>query len=195
MFQTQKILIKGMVCDRCILSLKNELLKTGVEVTDVYLGEATILHAEGIPDLDSINQKLNALGFSLIEDKKEKIVKQVKQLVQEIYSGNFDFPPHFRFSTLVEGRINKDYGTVSALFTAVEKTTIEKYIIDYRIEQVKEYLIYSDLTLSDLSFKFGFSSVAHLSRQFKSCTGLNPSRFKELKRERVAAKEQNAQLQ
>lgn len=86
--------------------------------------------------------------------------------MQEVYSGDFDFPDHFRFFTLVESRISKDYDTVSALFTASEKTTIKKNIIDYRIEKIKEYLVYSDFTLSDLSFKFGFSSVAHLSRQF-----------------------------
>ena len=193
MLHQQKILIKGMVCGRCILSIKNELQKTGVEVADIYLGEATILRTEGLNDLHYIDEKLQALGFSLIEDKKEKIVKQVKQLVQEVYSGDFDFPHHFRFSTLVESRINKDYDTVSALFNASEKTTIEKYIIDYRIEKIKELLVYSDLTLSDLAFKFGFSSVAHLSRQFKSYTGLNPSHFKNIKRERLTSMEQIAQ--
>jgi YesN/AraC family two-component response regulator len=186
MLPEKKILIKGMVCDRCILSIKNELEKTGVQIADIYLGEATILHTEGLPDFHLLNEKLTALGFRFIEDKKEKIIRQVKELVKEVYSGDFDFPNHFRFSTFVESRIDKDYDTVSAFFTAAEKTTIEKYIVDYRIKKIKEYLVYSDLTLSDLSFKFGFSSVAHLSRQFKSHTGLNPSHFKDIRKERLA---------
>lgn len=170
-----------MVCDRCILSLKNELYKTGVDVSDIYLGEATIMHTEGNANLQALDEKLRALGFSLIEDKKEKIVRQVKQLVKEVYSGDFDFPHHFLFSTLISSRLNKDYDSVSAVFTTIEKKTIEKYIIDYRIKKIKEYLVYSDLSLTDLSYKFGYSSVAHLSRQFKSYTGLNPSYFQNIR--------------
>ncbi|HLL44273.1 MAG TPA: hypothetical protein VK369_14085 [Segetibacter sp.] len=107
MLPEKKILIKGMVCDRCILSIKNELKKTGVQIADIYLGEATILHTEGHPDFHLLNKKLNVLGFSLTDDKKEKIIRHVKQLVKEVYSGDFDFPNHFRFSTLVESHINK----------------------------------------------------------------------------------------
>ena len=121
---------------------------------------STILHTEGLPDFHLLSENLNALGFSLIEDKKEKIIRQVKQLVKEVYSGDFDFPNHFRFSTLVESRIDKDYDTVSAFFTGEEKTTVEKYRTDCRIKKIKEYLVYSDLTLSDLSFKFGFSKCS-----------------------------------
>lgn len=181
----QKILIKGMVCDRCVVSIKNELHKTGVEVADIYLGEATIIHPEELSDLHVVDEKLHALCFSLIEDKKEKIVNQVKHLVEEVYSGDFDFPHHFLFSNLVVSRINKDYDSISAIFSESQKTTIEKFIIDYRIERIKELLVYTDLTLSDISFKLGFSSVAHLSRQFKTYTGLNPSHFKNIKTDRL----------
>ena len=176
-----------MVCDRCILAVKNELQKTGIEVPDVSLGEATIIQTDPASDLHFIDEKLRALGFSLIEDKRAKLVNQVKQLVEEVYSGDFDFPNHFRFSTLLEGRLNKDYGFISSIFSELENTTIEKYIVNFRIEKIKEYLVYSDLSLSDLSFRLGFSSVAHLSRQFKSHTGLNPSYFKAIKAERSVA--------
>ena len=191
----QKIFIKGMVCDRCISTIKNELNKTGVEVADIYLGEATIINTEGLSDLHLIDKKLHALGFSLIEDKKEKIVRQVKQLVAEVYSGDFDFPHHFLFSNLAVSRINKDYDSISAIFSASQKITIEKYIIDYRIEKIKELVVYTDLTLSDISFKLGFSSIAHLSRQFKTYTGLNPSHFKNIKVERQARQKQENLVQ
>jgi AraC-like DNA-binding protein len=173
-----------MVCDRCILTIKNELQKTGVEVADVYLGEATIILTDTILDLQFFDERLHTLGFSLIEDKNEKIVKQVKQLVEEVYSGHFDFPHLFLFSNLLTSRINKNYDSISAIFSQFQKTTIEKFIIDFRIEKIKELLVYTDLTLSDISFKLGFSSVAHLSRQFKTYTGFNPSHFKNIKAER-----------
>jgi AraC family transcriptional regulator len=121
------------------------------------------------------------LGFTLLEDKKEKLVKETKGLMAEVYSGSFDFPTRFRFSELAARRLQKDYDTISATFSAVENTTLEKYIIDFRIEKVKEFLVYTPQTLGDISFRLGFSSVAHLSRQFKEITGINPSYFKSIR--------------
>jgi AraC family transcriptional regulator len=185
MLTEQKIFIKGMVCDRCITSLTQQLEESGFKVTNVYLGEATIIDAEGTGDLRHIHEKLHSLGFSLIEDKQQKLVKQAKKLVEEVYSGTFDFPEQFRFSALAEKRMNRDYSTISAVFSASEKTTLESYILSYRMNKIKEALLHSDNTLSDLSFRFGFSSVAHLSRQFKAITGLNPSHFKATRSSRL----------
>lgn len=105
----------------------------------------------------------------------------ISRLAVEVY----DFPNNFRFSDLVVSQLHKDYDGVSSLFTLLENKNLERYIIDYRIEKIKEFLVYSELTLSDISFKLNFSSIAHLSRQFKQYTGLTPSYFKEIKKAKV----------
>lgn len=181
MQEQQKIFIKGMVCHRCISTVKNELENIGLQLEDINLGEVTIAATALLPDSVFLEEKLKPLGFSLLEDKRKKLVNQVKKLVQEVYSGQYDFPIRFRFAELLTNKLGMVYDTASSIFSASENTTIERYIIDYRIEKVKEFLVYTNDTLADISFKLGFSSVAHLSRQFKTETGLNPSHFKEIR--------------
>jgi AraC-like DNA-binding protein len=101
-------------------------------------------------------------------------------MVAEIYGGDFDFPEPFRFSTYISEKLQRHYDNISSVFSIREQKTIEKYIIDFRIEKIKEYLVYTSQTLADIAFRLGFSSVAHLSRQFKTFTGFNPSYFKSL---------------
>jgi AraC-like DNA-binding protein len=132
-----------------------------------------------------VEKRLAHLGFDLLEDRKEKLVKELKALVQKVYSGEFDFPDRFRFSTFAKERLNKDYGSVSDVFIALEKKTIEQYIIEYCKDKVKEYLVYSNGTLSDIAFRLNFNSATHLSYQFKQNTGLTPSYFKEVKRQKI----------
>jgi AraC family transcriptional regulator len=184
--QQQKFYIKGMVCQRCIYSVKQALEGLGIEVTEVDLGEVTLL-SPSETDESLIEERLKSLGFSLLRDKRLKLVKDTKALVAEVYSGGFDFPNGFRFSALAAERLHTNYDGISAAFSAVEQTTLEKYIIDFRIEKIKELLVYTDHSLADIAFALGFSSVAHLSRQFKNCTGLNPSYFKEIKSNKSSA--------
>lgn len=175
-----KIYIKGMVCERCILTIRNELDKLGIRIADIHLGEVTTVTTLTESDIAAIKQQISPLGFTLLEDKKAKLIQEVKMLVEQVYSGKYDFPHDFRFSSLLASSFNKDAETVSSMFSQTEGITLEKYIIGYRIEKVKELLLYSSDTLSEIAFKLGFSSVPHLSRQFKAETGLNPSHFKEI---------------
>ena len=170
-----------MVCDRCVSTVKNELENMGLQVIDVSLGEVSFSVTADILDTESIVEKLKPLGFSFLMDKRLKLVKNIKALVEEVYGGDFDFPSEFRFSELASERLQKDYNTISSVFTLLENTTIEKYIIDFRIEKVKEFLVYTPQTLTDISFRLGFSSVAHLSRQFKTVTGFNPSHIRTIR--------------
>jgi len=147
----------------------------------VGLGEVSFV-ADTSFDLNAFERSLGLLGFGLLEDSNAIIVKKVKQLVEEVYSGEYDFPNDFRFADLITARCQKDYDSVSDLFIKIEKTTIKQYIIDFRINKVKEFLVYGDLTLTDIAFRLNFNSVAHLSAQFKQQTGLTPSFFKEVKR-------------
>jgi AraC family transcriptional regulator len=181
MQQVQKVSIKGMVCERCISSVKQVLENMGLQLTDVSLGQVSFSVAGDAPDISAIDEKLKPLGFNVLVDKRLKLVKDVKALVEEVYSGDFDFPERFRFSKFIVERLKKDYDTIATVFTAQENTTVEKYIIDYRVEKVKEFLVYTVQILADISFRLGFSSVAHLSRQFKTVTGFNPSHFRSIR--------------
>ena len=181
MLNAHKIYIKGMVCQRCISVLRDQLEKIGFNPESIALGEVSFSNKSPIPDLKKIDQVIKPLGFSILEDRNAKVIKEVKDLVEEVYSGDFDFPSQFRFSELASGRLSKEYDSISSLFSSLEKVTIEKYIINYRIEKVKEFLVYTPQTLADIAFRLGFTSVAHLSRQFKSVTGINPSHFREIR--------------
>jgi AraC family transcriptional regulator len=180
----QTVFIKGMVCNRCITTVTQELQQLGIELDEVNLGEVKFAVHAPFTDHDALNNKLAPLGFSVLQNKRSKLVKEVKQIAAEVYSGEFDFPHHFRFSDLLAQRLEKEYDFISQQFSAEEGTTIEKFVIDYRIEKIKEMLVYTSLTLADISFQLGFSSVAHLSRQFKQQTGLNPSHFKAMRQGR-----------
>ena len=188
MVSEYKIQIKGMVCDRCVAAIREALQELHIPVTDIRLGEVTTVSALTLPDMEAIARKLEPLGFTLVEDKRTRLVRDVKMLVEQVYSGEYDFPDDFRFSDVVVDHFNRDYSTVSQTFSAVEGITLEKYLMEYRIEKVKELLVYTDEPLSSIAFKLGFSSTAHLSRQFKSITGLNASYFKEIRREKLAGR-------
>jgi AraC family transcriptional regulator len=181
-----KIFIKGMVCERCILTIREVLKDLKIPFTGISLGEVTTVSLLTAPDIEALQARLRPLGFTLLEDKKTKLVRDLKSLVEKVYSGDYDFPPDFRFSDLVVAHFNKDYSSISAIFSDQENITLEKYIIQYRIEKVKELLVYTDDTLPDIAFKLGFSSGPHLSRQFKAQTGLNPSYFKEIRQSKIS---------
>lgn len=177
-----------MVCQRCITVVGSELEAMGLTPHKVELGEVTVISATEKMDTQTVAERLRPLGFELLEDRKLATVQKVKDLVAAVYSGDYDFPDHFRFSDLVVKHLSKDYDSVSGLFALVEHKTLEQYIIHYRIEKVKEFLVYENKTLSDISFQLNYSSVAHLSRQFRQVTGLTPSHFREIKKNKEKAK-------
>ncbi len=181
MVSNYKIFIKGMVCDRCILTVRELLKDLRVPVIDVSLGEITTVSSLKKTDIIAIQKGLGPLGFTLLEEKNTKLVRIIKGLVETVYSGNYDFPMDFRFSDIVVNTLHKDYNTVSTTFSEMEGITLEKYILSYRIEKAKELLVYTNDTQSDISYKLGFSSTAHLSRQFKAYSGFTPSHFKDIR--------------
>ena len=178
-------MIKGMVCERCVALVDRELMQMGLTTRQVKLGEVSVMHAEDFPVRDRIRERLEVLGFGLLEDRKIKITNEVKEMVSEVYSGDYDFPHDFRFSDLIIKNFNRDYDIISGIFSLLEEKTLEKYMIDYRIQKVKEFLIYTNLTLADIAFKLNFSSVAHLARQFKQITGLTTTEFKKIRADKI----------
>lgn len=167
-----------MVCPRCIRVVREELEGIGLEVLHVTLGEATIkAKDEHNINKNLVDSTLQNAGFALLDDRKHKIVERVKGIVIDLIHHK-DVQTNQNFSDIIAKEIGKDYHSISTLFSSLENITIEKYIIHQKIEKVKELLFYNELTLSEISFRLNYSSVAHLSSQFKQVTGMTPSQFK-----------------
>lgn len=171
--------IKNMVCPRCIKVVREELTKAGATVGEVTLGTAEILSDD--IETTKLAAILEENGFELIEEKSAKLVNAVKSFVIKLIRSGLLEDQKLKISTLLEQELSKDYNYISQLFSQAENTTLEKYIIAQKTEQVKEWLVYDELTLSEMAYKLGYSSVAYLSSQFKQVTGFTPSVFKKLK--------------
>lgn len=172
--------IKNMVCSRCIKVVKTELENLGLHPEIVKLGEVVLHEDENQIDKEKVKQVITRHGFELLDDKKSHIVEKIKSTVIELIHYQ-DSKEHKKLSYLIEEKVGLNYAYLSSLFSATEGITIEKYIILQRIERVKEFLVYDELTLSEIAWQMGYSSVQHLSHQFKTITGLTPSHFKNLK--------------
>ena len=162
------------------MAVKSELEKLGYDPLHVQLGEVELKEDISGNELTVFKNRLNDLGFELIDDSKSKLIEKIKLLViQLIHHGEGQM--HQNYSEYIASKLNREYNYLSHLFSEVEGTTIEKYIINQKIERVKELLVYNELTLSEIADLLGYSSVAHLSGQFRKVTGLTPSYFKQLK--------------
>ncbi len=176
--------IKNMVCNRCIRVVTEELTKLGLQIKTVELGEAVVTDEPGDEKLEQIGNVLSKNGFELIDDRKGQMIDHIKTVIIELIHYQKEKGEHVNFSDYLSKKIGYDYSYLSNLFSSVEGTTIEKYIIHQKIEKAKELLVYDELTLSEISWQLGYSSVQHLSRQFKKITGLTPSHFKKVKENR-----------
>jgi AraC-like DNA-binding protein len=162
--------------------VKEELIKIGLKVKNVELGEATIETNNKPVNFDEVRNILETNGFELLDDKQGKLVEKIKTLViEKIQATQPGEIEKFNFSKYLSENLNVTYQYLSHLFSSLEDTTIEKYIIHQKIEKVKELLVYDELTLSEIAFNLGYSSVQHLSSQFKKVTGFTPSHYKSLK--------------
>lgn len=183
MVTTLELHIKNMVCNRCIKVVREELEKLGLKVQRIELGKVEISSthdAENIA-LEKIKEVLEANGFELLEDKKVQTVERIKTLIIElIHAGKLE-DLHENLSEYISRSIGRDYHYLSSLFSSIENITIEKFIIQQKVERIKELLVYDELTVSEIAYRLGYSSVAHLSNQFKQITGFTPSQFKQLK--------------
>lgn len=174
------IYIKNMVCDRCIFVVRQILEKVGVQYKNVQLGEVEIVGDMPNGKIDALRQELSSLGFELLDDKKSAIVEKIKNIIIQLVHNPEDANLAKKVSVLLEERLNMDYHYLTSLFSAVEGVTIEKFVILQRIERAKELLKYNELSVGEIAEKLGYSSVQHLSQQFKNVTGLTTSQFKQL---------------
>lgn len=169
-----------MVCSRCKLVVKSELEKLGLRPISVELGEAELENSSIEKQKEELLQRLRSLGFDLIDDKKSRIIEKIKnQIIELVYHKNNQLSVNL--SDYLSKNLSQDYSSLSNLFSEVESITIEHYFISQKIERVKELLTYDELSLSEIAFQLNYSSIAHLSNQFKKHTGLTPTHFKQMK--------------
>lgn len=181
-----KLYVKNMVCNRCVMVVRNELEKLGFSPVSVELGEVELAVEISGADKQAINRSLQQFGFTVIDDAKSRMVEQVRTAIVElVYGKNNDLVTNL--SDYLSEKLGRDYAYISHLFTQVEGTTIEQWYIAQKIERVKELLIYDELSLTEISYLLNYSSVAHLSRQFKKVTGLTPSHFRSVRDQRRRA--------
>lgn len=168
-----------MVCERCIRVVRDELEKIGLHICHIELGKAEIEQVNSNLPLEEIRHVLLDNGFDLVEDKKGKLIEGIKKaVILLIHQGSDAQPLNINYSDYLSQQLAADYHYLSSLFSSVENITIEHYIILQKIERTKELLKYNDDTLSEIAYKLGYSSVQHLSNQFKKVTGMTASRFR-----------------
>lgn len=175
-----KLYIKYMVSIRCKMIVKSELEKLGLHYKVVELGEVEVTDQITQEQREQLKKSLKKSGLELMDDKKSILIEKIKNIIIEMVHYT-DEQIKVNFSEYLSEKLNYDYTYLSNLFTEVQGTTIEKFIIFHKIERVKELIVYDELNLSEIAYKMHYSSVAHLSNQFKKVTGLTPSHFKNLK--------------
>jgi len=163
--------------------VKDELAKLGLHYVIVDLGEAEVMENISTDQHDQLKTALLRSGLELMDDKKSVLIEKIKKVVIELVHYSEE-PLAINFSEYLSSKLNHDYTYLANLFSEVQGTTIEKFLITHKIERVKELLVYNEINLTEIAYQMHYSSVAHLSAQFKKVTGLTPSHFKQLKEKR-----------
>jgi AraC-like DNA-binding protein len=178
-----KIYIKNMVCIRCQMAVKNELEKLGLHQTKIELGEAEIMEDLSIEQRGNLSISLKNIGLELMDDRKNILADRVKTAIIDLVHYT-DHQIKINLAAYLSEKVYHNYAFLCKLFSEVNDTTIEKFYLSQKLEKVKELLVYEELNLTDIAYKLDYSSVAHLSNQFKKMTGLTPSQFRNLKQNR-----------
>jgi len=182
-FRILKLYIKYMVSNRCKIAVSDALKKLKLHFIVVDLGEVDIM--ENINEEQRAQLKLELLdsGLELMDDKRAMLIEKIKNVIIEMVHYSEE-AIKVNFSDYLSEKLNHDYTYLANLFSEVQGTTIEQFIIVHKIERIKELIIYGELNITEIAWKMNYSSVAHLSNQFKKVTGLSPSHFKQMKDKR-----------
>ncbi|MCD6115461.1 helix-turn-helix transcriptional regulator [bacterium] len=178
-----KLYIKYMVSLRCKMMVEEELKKLGIRYVIVELGMVNILEDITQDQRDQLKKNLLKSGLELLDDKKSILIEKIKNVIVEMIHYS-DELPKVNYSDYISEKLGYDYTYLANTFSEVSGITIQQFIINHKIEKVKELLLYNELNLTEISYKLHYSSVAHLSNQFKKVTGLSPSFYKQLKQKR-----------
>ena len=174
-----------MVSNRCKMAVKEELKKLGLHFIVVDLGEVEIMETISLDQREKLKESLLESGLELMDDKRAVLIEKIKNTIIEMIHHS-DEMIKTNFSDYLSEKLNHDYTYLANLFSEVQGTTIEHFIINHKIERIKELIIYDELNITEIAWKMNYSSVAHLSNQFKKVTGLSPSHFKQLKDKRIS---------
>ncbi len=172
-----------MVSNRCKMAVKDELRNLGLHFIVVDLGEVEIMENISMEQREILKANLLNSGLELMDDKKAMLIEKIKTVIIEMVHHSNEIIK-VNFSDYLSEKMNHDYTYLSNLFSEVQGTTIEQFIISHKTERIKELIIYGELNITEIAWKMGYSSVAHLSSQFKKVTGLSPSHFKQMKNKR-----------
>ena len=178
-----KLFIKYMVSTRCKMVVKEELKKLGLHFMVVDLGEVDIMENISTETREQLKLALLSSGLELMDDKRAVLIEKIKNVIIDMVHYS-DELPKVNYSDYISEKLNHDYTYLSNIFSEVKGITIQQFIIIHKIERAKELLLYDELNLTEISYKLNYSSVAHLSNQFKKVTGLTPSHFRQLKDKR-----------
>jgi AraC-like DNA-binding protein len=178
-----KLYIKYMVSIRCKMMVKEALKKMGLHFIVVDLGEVEIMENISDEQRQELKTTLLKSGLELMDDKKAMLIERIKNVVIEMVHYT-DEMVKVNFSDYLSEKLNYDYTYMANLFSEVQGTTIEQFIISHKVERIKELIIYGEWNITEIAHRMNYSSVAHLSSQFKKVTGLSPSHFKQLKNKR-----------
>jgi len=172
-----------MACESCKMVVKEALEELDISPIKVELGEIETRSDVTDEQKIKLNTKIKKVGLELLEKKEGVIIEKIRKVIID-YVYNSDEKPNIKFSVLLSEKLNRNYTYLANFFSEIEASTIEQYIIQLKIERIKELIINEEYTFSEIAYKLHYSSVAHLSNQFKKITGLTPSHFKALKEKR-----------
>ncbi len=173
-----RITVRNMVCDRCRAAVARILEAQGLPVVHVELGEVELLREPNAHERVALRDALQAAGFDLVDDRDASTIERIKASIVKLVHHDGDAHRRIKLSEHLSGLLHKEYSGLASLFMEVEGITIEQYFLLQRMERVKELIKYDELTISEIADRTGFSSVAHLSAQFKKFTGMTPTAFK-----------------
>ncbi len=172
-----------MVSARCKLAVKEELKKLGLHFIVVELGEVDIMETLSKDQVEQLRLALLSTGLELMDDKRAILIERIKTTIIEMVHHS-DGESNINFSDFLSKKLDHNYTYLANLFSEVQGTTIEQFMISHKVERIKELIIYDELNITEIAWKMNYSSVAHLSNQFKKVTGLTPTHFKQLKDKR-----------
>jgi len=178
-----KIYVRNMACESCKIFIKETLVEMGITPAKVELGEIEVTEEVTAAEKKLLNSKIKKAGLELLEKKQGVLVEKIRKVIID-YVYKSDNKPNVNFSTFLSKELNYSYNYLANFFSEIEASTIEQYMIQLKIERIKEMIILEEFTLSEITDKLHYSSVAHLSKQFKKMTGLTPTHFKKLKEKR-----------